>query len=141
MSVDTFLSKLDHVKRTGPNRWLARCPAHDDHHPSLAIREENDGRLLIHCFSGCSAYEIVSSVGLDLAALFPAREIPYARPERRPFPAADVLRAISYEVLVVSIAAAALLSGQTLTNTDRARLMLASSRLQAALSAAGLNYE
>jgi hypothetical protein len=25
--------------------WLARCPAHQDHSPSLSIREGNDGRV------------------------------------------------------------------------------------------------
>ncbi len=41
-------------------RWsgsagIARCPAHDDHEPSLSVRDGDDGRLLTHCFSGCSA--------------------------------------------------------------------------------------
>jgi hypothetical protein len=32
----------------------ARCPARDDHKPSLSIREGRDGRRLVHCFAGCS---------------------------------------------------------------------------------------
>ncbi len=40
-------------------RWsgsagIARCPSHDDHEPSLSIRDGDDGRLLTNCFSGCS---------------------------------------------------------------------------------------
>ena len=47
------------VKALG-GRWhgadgTARCPAHDDHEPSLSVRDGDGGRLLTHCFSGCSA--------------------------------------------------------------------------------------
>lgn len=31
----------------------ARCPAHDDQHPSLSISDGRDGRLLVHCHKGC----------------------------------------------------------------------------------------
>lgn len=34
---------------------IARCPAHDDHEPSLSVSEGDDGRLLTHCHAGCSA--------------------------------------------------------------------------------------
>jgi hypothetical protein len=33
---------------------LCRCPAHRDRHPSLSVTDAPDGRLLTHCFSGCS---------------------------------------------------------------------------------------
>ena len=92
MSADALISKLDKVKRTGNDRWQARCPAHDDKGPSLSIRETEDGRVLVHCFAGCSVPEIVQAVGLELSDLFPPRlNGDHARPERRPFPAADVL--------------------------------------------------
>ncbi len=44
MTADVLLSRLDGACRTGPGRWIARCPAHDDRHPSLAVRELEDGR-------------------------------------------------------------------------------------------------
>ena len=70
-------------------------------------------------------YEIVSAVGLELSDLFPPRDTNYGKPERRPFPAADVLRAIAFEALVVASSGAALLSGAPFSDTDRERLMLA----------------
>lgn len=71
MSADALLLRLDGVKRTGPNRWIGRCPAHDDRSPSMAVRELDDGRVLVHCFAGCSVEEILSAAGLEFHALFP----------------------------------------------------------------------
>lgn len=140
MSADTLLSRLDKVKRTGLSRWQARCPAHDDRGPSLAVREMDDGRVLVHCFAGCDVYSVLSAVSLDMAALFPEREIQHGKPERRPFPAADVLRCIAFEALVVATAGAALLTGNPFSEADRTRLVLAVSRIQSALTAGGLRH-
>ena len=40
---------------------IARCPAHDDRHPSLSIAER-DGKLLLHCFAGCDYHDIVEAL-------------------------------------------------------------------------------
>lgn len=142
MTAETLLSRLERVKRTGPDRWHARCPAHDDKGPSLAIREIDDGRTLVHCFAGCSAQDVVAAVSLSLSDLMPPRALAVDRVkgERRPFPAADVLRAIGFEALVVLTSGAALLTGQSFTETDRARLTLAVARIQSALDAAGVGH-
>lgn len=47
-------------------RWtgrggMCRCPAHDDRTPSLSIRLGRR-RLLLHCFAGCSASDILREV-------------------------------------------------------------------------------
>lgn len=144
MSADLLLEKLDGVRRTGAGRWMARCPAHQDKRPSLSVRELDDGRVLVHCFShGCTAHEIVSAVGLEISDLFPPRPEDPAhagKPERRPFPAADVLRAVAFEALVVSCAAATMATGEPLALADRERLKLAASRIQDALRAGGLSH-
>lgn len=141
--LDNFLSLLEGVKRTGNGTYLAHCSAHQDRSPSLSIREADDGKVLIHCHAGCSAHEVVSAVGLELTDLFPPRPADPAyigKPERRAFPAADILRAIGFEALVVGCAASALLAGESFTQTDRDRLLVAVGRIQAALDAGGLNH-
>jgi hypothetical protein len=141
--IDTMLSRLEGTRRTGNGTWLARCPAHADKSPSLSLRECDSGAVLIHCFAGCAAHEVVGAVGLDVSDLFPPRPIDPAfvgKPERRPFPAADILRAIGFEALVVACAASAMLAGEPFTQTDRDRLMLAVGRIQSALDAGGLNH-
>lgn len=134
MQVAALLSRLDRIKQTGPDTYQARCPAHDDNGPSLTIRETEDGKVLVHCFSGCSVHEIVSAIGLEISDLFPPRRH-NGKPERRPFPAIDALRAVAFEALVVAAAGSSLLTGAPLTSADRERLMLAVSRIQSAASA------
>lgn len=140
MSMGEFLTRLAKVKRTGPGRWLAKCPAHNDRNPSLALRELDDGRVLLHCFAGCAVHEIVNSVGLHLTDLFPPDEIKdgKGKPERRPFPAADILRCIAFEALVVAAAATTRLAGP-LSDIDHNRLMLAVNRIHEALAAGGIS--
>ena len=132
-----FLDRLQKVRRTGPGRWIACCPAHDDKSPSLAIREVEDGRVLIHCFSGCSVQEITGALGMELSDLFPPRPGNY-KPEARPFPAADILKACAFEVSIAALAIGMFLDGKPFGAAERDRLTAAAGRLQNALDAGGL---
>ena len=75
MSIDDFLAKLEGVQ-AGGGGWVARCPAHGDDNPSLSVSRGEDGRILIHCHAGCSAEEVVQSMGLKMSDLMPANERP-----------------------------------------------------------------
>jgi len=69
--INSILSQLDKVRNRGKGQWLACCPAHNDNSPSLSIKHLPDGRILLHCFSGCTPDEILSSIGLTMSDLFP----------------------------------------------------------------------
>jgi len=69
MDATHILCQLDKVKSSGSNKWLACCPAHDDKTPSLAIKDAGD-RILLHCFAGCAAVEIVHALGMHWGDLF-----------------------------------------------------------------------
>lgn len=88
-------------------------------------------------------HEVISSVGMEITDLFPPREIEMGKdkPERRPFPATDILRAIAFESILVLISAADLLAGNPFNETDRVRRALAVSRIQAALTAGGIKHD
>ncbi len=79
MNADDFITRLRKPKSKGPKKWLACCPAHDDNDPSLAVTEAPDGKILLRCFAGCSALDVVHAVGLEMTDLFPG-EIDYAKP-------------------------------------------------------------
>lgn len=131
MKADALLSRLEKVRPTGRGTWLACCPAHADKSPSLSLRETEDGRVLIHCFAGCGADDVTAAVGLTLSDLFSDSPLWHRkRPERRPFPAADVLEALSRESLIVSLAALDMARGRELPVAERDRLIAANSRIQ-----------
>jgi hypothetical protein len=44
------------------SRGVIRCPAHEDRSPSLSWRLADDGRALVHCFSGCDFEAIVEAI-------------------------------------------------------------------------------
>jgi len=63
--LENVLERLQGVKRTGSG-WLARCPAHDDSNPSLAISKGNDGKVLLYCHAGCKYEDIIKSLNMDV---------------------------------------------------------------------------
>ena len=71
MDVEQFVSRLENVKRRGKDKFLCSCPAHDDSDPSLAVTSTPQGKILLKCFAGCSAGEVVQAMGLKLEDLFP----------------------------------------------------------------------
>ena len=130
--IEDILSRLEKVRKTGAQNWIACCPSHSDRGPSLTLRAESDGRILVHCFAGCDFEEIVEAVGLGYEPWFPPKPSQQDRvgPVRRPFPAADVLEALSFECIVVAVHAADMATGKQLTDLEKARLWLAFERIE-----------
>lgn len=138
-----LLSRLDKVKQTRTDAWQACCPAHDDRSPSLSIRLAEDGKLLLKCWSGCGAADIVAAIGLELTDLFPRRERdtwskPVA-PSQRWIPR-DVLSSIAHEALIAALGAGEAAKGGSLSDADRKRLMVAAGRLRAAAEEVGYDF-
>lgn len=128
MAVDQILSRLSKVRKTGKYTWLACCPAHNDRTPSLSVRALDDGRILVHCFSGCGAVDVVEALGLEITDLFPER-LGEFQPVRQPFTAMDVLRALRRETGVVALAVAHAAEGKPIHAEHKARVDLAAERI------------
>jgi len=77
MSASEIVARLAFVRPTGKDSYIARCPAHQDASPSLTIKELSDGRVLIHCFAGCGALDVISTIGLEWDALYPPTDQEY----------------------------------------------------------------
>lgn len=136
MSADSLLTKLDGVRRAGPDRWIARCPGHDDRSPSMSIREMSDGRVLVKCFAGCSFGEIVAAAGVEISELFPPRPIEHAKTERRPFFPSDVFEIARREIGVAAIIAADMHEQREISKSDYKRLFQVVDRLNGIAGAA-----
>lgn len=132
--IDAVLHRLDAVRQTGADRWIARCPAHDDRTPSLSLRETSDGTVLMRCWAGCSAADVVTAVGLSLADLFPRRLDHHREPirQRDRWNPRDLLALIRREVHIVLVVASDIRAGIVPTDDDMARLGHAVDRISTA---------
>jgi hypothetical protein len=54
----------------GQAGWRARCPAHDDHAPSLSVSEGRGGRALLRCCAGCLTESVLKALDLRWPDLF-----------------------------------------------------------------------
>ncbi|WP_276981779.1 DUF3987 domain-containing protein [Ferrimicrobium acidiphilum] len=96
----------DHGSTIKPNRgqYLAQCPAHDDHNPSLSAAQGDKG-VLLHCFAGCQTDAILDALGLTPADL--SDDAPDRKEKTTPKPKEVVaiydyqraVRTLSYQVV------------------------------------------
>ena len=110
--------------------WTARCPAHDDRSPSLSIREADDGKILLHCWSGCDPEAILTAIGLTWRDLYPdrwreAEARTLAHGHRRLKKSLGEITQQDYARHVVAIAQADVEAGKVLSLHDRATVDLA----------------
>lgn len=133
---ELLLGHLDRVVQTRRG-WRACCPACGGRSQKLSIAEATDtGAVLLRCFAGCSAAEIVGAVGLQLGDLFPRSErmddAAWRRTNRLLLREAgwrSALAVLSKEVHVIAAAAALVAEGVRLSDDDQGRLAQAIERV------------
>lgn len=145
MDVSELLSRLTKVKKSGPDKWMACCPAHEDRSPSLAIKE-SDGTILLHCFAGCAVDDVCGAIGIEMMELFPPSDKREWVGTEKPmkfggvkFAAIDALRCMAGEASVVLLLACDMAEGKVLSPTELDRLVTACGRLTGALDYLGDN--
>jgi len=82
-AIDRVLAKVGEDVRGGHGRYTARCPAHDDRTPSLAITDLPD-RVLIKCRANCKQEAVVQALGLTMNDLFDDKTGSLSTPPARP---------------------------------------------------------
>jgi len=129
-----LLDRLDGVQVQGKG-WRSRCPACGGTSRKVSIAESG-GKVLVHCFGGCKAIEVLEAVGLTWADLFPPRHWPDSPEERRQQRRAiresgwaAALEVLSLESAIVQLAAAKLLRDEPLDWNDYCRLVKAEERI------------
>lgn len=128
--IDALLSRLEKVKKNGNGKWLACCPAHADKSPSLAIKEADNGTILIHCFGGCGVDEVLGALGMDATALFPPRvRSEHVANGMARFDAYQAIRALADDINVLLVATRMVIKGEKLNEGDMALLNQSARRL------------
>ena len=122
MDIEVLTSRLDKVKKV-KDGYLARCPAHDDKRPSLVIREVGD-KILVHCFAGCGAAEIMEAIDLSISDLFAD-----SKESRNPISYKDALFSVRREMYIVYMACNDIINGKELGPENLSRIRTARERL------------
>lgn len=138
-SPEVLLSRLDGVGKSGSG-WRTRCPSCGGRSRKLSVAKI-DERVLLHCFGGCRADDVLHSVGLTWAAVMPPRHWPQSPEERRHAGRAireagwaAALATLAREATIAKLAARQLAGWQVLDEVDDARLALAVERIDGAVA-------
>lgn len=130
MTIEALINGLDGIKETGHGKYVARCPAHNDRSPSLAIKECGDGRVLLHCFAGCETEDVLSSIGLAFSDVMPEQALEHrVRRVRWEMPAKEGLQSLDHEALVVAVISNDILESRSVDEPTWSRLAQAVARI------------
>lgn len=130
MNVDDLLQRLEKVSKKGNQRWTACCPAHRDKTPSLSIREGEDGQVLLYCFGGCGAIDVLDSLGLSFKDLFPSNQIADGRsPLSGRVPLMDMIPFLDRELLTCVLVMNDVLKTRAVTDEQWHRFAKAAARI------------
>lgn len=130
-SVELLLSRLDHPRPYGRDRWRAACPVCGGKNRStLSIGVGDSGCTLVRCWKeGCGPDEIAAAVGLTVEDLFPPREStgrPQAR--RRLISAVQALEALEDEMTFAVVVMSDMRKGIVPDDPTSERMLLALAR-------------
>lgn len=139
-AVDTVLGRLEKVKPSGRGRWRARCPACGGKNATkLSVCDADDGRVLLHCFSGCSVDAVIGAMGLQIDDLFPPRVADDERKPRvrKPWSERDAVAALGHELHVAWVLLLDVAAGRPIGKNDRARAKVCADRCAALIQEMG----
>lgn len=131
-----LLGRLDGVITTGKGH-RACCPSCGGKSRKLAIAEGDNGTVLLHCFAGCTAHDVLAAVGLTVGDLFVRRDLRTMTPaERSQMRQAALLprwkaalEVLGHEASVVLIAANKLGQGDLLDDEELTRMRISALRI------------
>ena len=129
--INLVLERLDGVISTGKS-FKALCPAHGDKTPSLSVKEGGDGRVLLHCFAGCSVEQIVAGMGLSMSDLFSSGIGRLHVPKTPGVSARELKAATEYELKILFIVKADRNAGRAISPSDFQRTKIALDRVEMA---------
>lgn len=126
--LETVLLHLSGIDKAGKN-FKALCPAHGDKTQSLSVATGDDGRVLLHCFSGCSVESVVAAMGLAMTDLFPQGGTRCKVPGISGVSLRELKEAAELEWQILFIVKADQLHGRAVSQIDLGRAKLAMKRV------------
>ncbi|WP_136799693.1 DUF3987 domain-containing protein [Desulfosediminicola ganghwensis] len=63
--------------------WRCICPAHDDHNPSLDIKDGDTGKPIVICRAGCSSEAVISALARQGLWYSKADQTPFSQEEHQ----------------------------------------------------------
>lgn len=128
-----ILDRLVRVKPTRPGSWAAACPCCESRKGRpLAVKEADDGRVLIHAFCGCTTADVLGRLGLEVSDLFDKPLEHTKSTLHNKVAASEVLNALSTEATVLAVIASDLLDRRSISDEDYQRLAVTVQRVTAA---------
>jgi len=131
-AAEKLLARLKGVRAIKAGNWKALCPAHPDKSPSLSIKEENDGIILIHCHAQCDPHTVLHSVGLEFRDLFEKPLGRHFQPTRQDWHLRQALAALASEAATIVIGAHDVAAAERLSDKDVTQMAKAAGRIDAA---------
>lgn len=136
-----LLGLLENVRAAGQGSHRADCPIGHRSRGSLSITLKDDGMLLLKCWSGCTALEVLNVVGLELADLYDrpvtANMTPGQQRELREKVKMARWKAARDDLIVeinaLLLAAGQAYRGEPINDTDMDRMKLAGVRIRNAM--------
>lgn len=61
LTAEEIAAGLERARRNGQG-WMACCPAHYDHNPSLSLTDGEGGRTLLYCHAGCPQDDVIEAL-------------------------------------------------------------------------------
>lgn len=125
--INEILNKLDKVRSSGKNKWVALCPCHSEKTPSLRINADGE-KILMHCFGcGANGAAVMDAIGMDVRALFGDNVERYdGKPQ---FNAREKLEMAALEAKILLLAAGDIRKGKPISDEDYERIRLAEERI------------
>ena len=138
MSVNKILNKLEKVKSNGNGSFMACCPAHADRSPSLSVKDNGDGRIMLKCFAGCETIDILQTIGLDWDDVMPPKiekPVHVIKSKEHKIYITDAINIIRNESRIITLAAIDIQKNIKMSEAEVNRVKIAMNRINIALEA------
>lgn len=138
MSVNKILNKLQKVKSNGNGSYMACCPAHEDRSPSLSVKDNGDGRIMLRCFAGCETIDVLNAIGLDWDDVMPPKQeklLHVIKPKEHKIYTTDALEVIRNEARIIVMCAIDIDKNVKVTDAELARVKKAMTRINTVIEA------